>query len=138
MSLGRVKFEARFYSKIRSTENGCWEWQGAKAHHGYGKCKYFGQQLAHRVSYILHHRVDLTPDVCVCHTCLFLGDKDTNNKDRHAKGRTVIHNKGKTHCKRGHEFNKENTKLRPNGARKCRICVNMKSLELHHRKKGNK
>lgn len=31
-------------------------------------------------------------------------------------------NKVKTHCKRGHEFNKENTYLRPNQDRVCKKC----------------
>jgi hypothetical protein len=31
-------------------------------------------------------------------------------------------NKRKTHCKRGHEFNKENTRITKKG-RSCRICV---------------
>lgn len=122
----------RFNEKILKKENGCWEWQGARGHKNYGKLKSFGEQLAHRVSYILHNNVVLTPEMCVLHKCdnppcvnpdhLFLGTKDDNNKDRTQKGRTVIHNSLKTHCKRGHEFNVENTYVRPGGQRLCRTC----------------
>lgn len=29
----------------------------------------------------------------------------------------------RTHCKRGHEVNEANTRVRPNGARACRVCL---------------
>lgn len=36
-------------------------------------------------------------------------------------------NRAKTHCLRGHEFTIENTVIRPNGKRRCKICT-----KIHH------
>lgn len=148
MTLGREKFEKRFFSKILITESGCWEWQGSKTKFGYGKCKYFGEQLAHRVSFILHQGPLLGSEMCVLHRCdnppcvnpshLFVGTTDTNNKDRAAKKRNNHRNELKTHCKRGHEFDEINTVVRGINKRSCRICVNMMSLKAHHRRKAQK
>lgn len=132
---------ARFKTKIASNSSGCWEWTASRTPQGYGKFKSFGEQLAHRVSFILHIS-PLTKDICVLHKCdnpscvnpdhLFLGDRDLNNKDRAAKGRSVTPNMNLTHCKRGHEFNEKNTTLRKNGTRMCRICNRESSLKRYH------
>lgn len=134
----------RFLSKITITPNNCWEWQGARTLQGYGKFKSFGESLAHRVSFILNFG-PLPEQACVLHRCdnppcvnpahIFLGTRDINNKDRASKGRTVTPMMNLTHCKRGHEFTKENTVIRINGTRLCRICVNEGSLKRYHRRK---
>lgn len=138
---------ARFKNRIAPNVSGCWEWNGFRCPQGYGRFKSFGETLAHRVSFILH-KSDLPKDACVLHTCdnpscvnpdhLFLGDRDLNNKDRAAKGRTVTPNMNLTHCKRGHEFNEENTVVRKTGKRMCRTCYNAKAIEGHHRRKREK
>lgn len=38
----------------------------------------------------------------------------------------VHYNARKTHCKRGHPFDEENTRVEPDGARECRTCKNEK------------
>ena len=127
----------RFYNNILKIENGCWEWQKSRNLKGYGYFQTLGQRLAHRVSYIIHNG-EFDKKLCVLHRCdnppcvnpdhLFLGTVNDNNKDRHAKGRTVTpnHNFFKTHCKRGHEFNKENTYVKKNGGRECRKCITLR------------
>lgn len=130
----------KFEQKILKLPNGCWEWQGRRdSDMGYGKFRAFNQTLAHRVSYILYVRPFIEKDMCVLHKCdnppcvnpehLFIGTRDTNNKDRAAKGRTVIYNSAKTHCKRGHVFDEVNTYFRNAGNRMCRACERQRVLK---------
>ncbi len=135
----------RFKSKINFTPSGCWEWTGHRTPQGYGRFMMLGETLVHRVSYILYN-LPIPKSVCVLHKCdnppcvnpdhLFLGTRDTNNKDRAKKGRTITPNMNLTHCKRGHEFDNENTIMRKSGLRLCRKCRNAKSLERYHKRKN--
>jgi hypothetical protein len=130
----------RLYSKIIVTPNECWEWQGYRFPQGYGRYSMMGQVLAHRVSFIVH-KGPIFKNLCVLHKCdnppcvnpdhLFMGTRDTNNKDRAAKGRSVTPNMNLTHCKRGHEFTKENTIIRGTGTRLCRTCNNEQSMKRY-------
>lgn len=133
----------RFYSKITETPKGCWEWQGFRNSQGYGAGKHKKETLAHRISFILHHG-PLLEGMCVLHRCdnppcvnpdhLFIGDRNINNKDRAAKGRTVNRNRGKTHCYKGHPFDENNTSIRPNGSRKCRKCAADRTAQVIERR----
>lgn len=142
-----LKIQKRFTANYKIDKfTGCWEWTAFKNEQGYGKFKAINQQLAHRVSWILHIGY-LDPKSCVLHKCdntscvnpqhFFEGDRDANNKDRAAKGRSVTPNMNLTHCKRGHEFNEENTIIRKAGTRLCRLCNNAGSLRRHHLRKQN-
>lgn len=121
----------------------CWLWTGATAHKGYG---YIGigsvvngtrrNIHTHRLSYILC-RGDIPRGLFVLHSCdtpacvnpshLFLGTNSDNMQDCSAKGRLRgtaggVNNRSKTHCKRGHPFNAENTYVSAHGYRYCRLC----------------
>lgn len=96
-----------FWEKVDYTSNpdGCWEWQGATTHRGYGvkRNKVVGTNEkhnlhVHRIAWMLEHG-DIPEGMLVCHTCdnrrccnakhLFLGTPQDNMNDKIAKGRGV-------------------------------------------------
>lgn len=94
-----------FWERVQKTNQGCWEWQGARTTGkcgGYGELKVNGKVVyAHRVAWILSFG-DVPANIEVCHKCdnrgccnpshLFLGTHKQNMKDMFDKGR----NKGVT------------------------------------------
>lgn len=96
----RKTVEQRFLDKTNVCgENECWEWKGSKSKDGYGKFVALGNQLAHRVSWIIHngeipkglqvlHECDNPP--CVNPKHLFLGTNHDNVLDKVKKGRLVV------------------------------------------------
>ena len=90
----------KFLSKLSTTDpNKCWEWTGFRTWQGYGKFVFGKEQLAHRISWILHNG-DIPKGMLVCHKCdnppccnpahLFPGTVRDNNDDRDRKGRGVV------------------------------------------------
>jgi hypothetical protein len=135
----------RFMSKIKFfAHDGCWEWTGHLNNKGYGSFKVNGKRcMPHRFSFFIANTIGES-DLLVCHKCdnprcvnpehLFLGTQSDNLRDcvlkkRHKESR-------KTHCPRGHDYNEENTRYNKHGHRRCRICVNMLSIEKYHKRKN--
>ena len=89
----------RFWSKIKETETGCWEWQGSRRPDGYGRIMIGKKRrTTHRIAFLLHHG-ELPEDKFICHTCdnppccnplhLFKGTPKDNSLDQYAKGRST-------------------------------------------------
>jgi hypothetical protein len=125
-----------FWSRVHASA-GCWLWRGTVASCGYGYMS-FGRgskRLVHRVMHEIM-RGPIPVGLFVCHTCdvrqcvnpahFFLGDAKANADDMIAKGRQNFAGarmqREKTHCKRGHEFTPENTRILRSGGRQCRAC----------------
>jgi hypothetical protein len=112
----------------------CFIWIGAGT--TYGKIKYEGKAWdVHRlVGHFLFGPLKRKDDICHINNChstlcfrathLYKGTRSSNMKDAVEKGTFYPPNinKFKTHCKNGHEFNSENTRIEKDGRRDCRIC----------------
>lgn len=124
-----------FFSKVyKNPITKCWDWFGAEDGKGYGRYDlyFFGKRihyLAHRISWRIKYGqpdVFLTIDhKCKNRLCVKPGHLRQVprgiNSIENSNGPCAI-NKSKTHCKRGHEFNPENTRINPSGARVCKTC----------------
>lgn len=150
------KAKRRFESKIAKRESGCWEWQGALTRAGYGVLRVGNKQVgtarnlyAHRVSWELASG-PIKKGLFVCHKCdnprcvrpdhLFLGTHEENMIDMDRKGRrhNAYTKNPPSHCKRGHKFTEENTRIDQRGNRVCRQCVNMHQRGYSHLRKRGK
>lgn len=137
----------RFWEKVNKTED-CWIWMKSKDGSGYGTISYLGKVYkAHRLSYELEFG-SFDKSLRVLHLCdnpscirpshLFLGSQSDNmidmvKKGRHGKGQLEIPSyedfckipskrKVSNFCKNGHEYSKENTRIKYIGQRLVRVC----------------
>lgn len=131
------KYEARFLSRVRKEETGCWIWTAGKTDTGYG---YFWEgsttRVAHRWWYERLHG-GLADGLQLDHLCR---NKACVNPDhlepvsaRENTRRAPSHNANKTHCPYGHEYTPENTLPRTRGRRECRKCNRRRSRERYSR-----
>jgi hypothetical protein len=108
-ALGRKRrrttpWQERFWRFVTpGAPDACWEWNGSRNEHGYGKLNGGSGRIlkASRASYELHYGVD-PGDQDVLHTCdnppcvnpahLFLGDAAANAQDMARKGRAPAQN----------------------------------------------
>lgn len=133
--------EERFWEKVdKRGPDECWPWNASRDKNGYG---HFGigngrTTRAHRVSWQLANSSEIPAAMLACHTCdnppcvnpahIFIGTMADNLQDASAKGRVDPKGYGYwTHCKRGHEYTRENTIVRSNGWRTCRSCRDMRN-----------
>jgi hypothetical protein len=127
----------RFLSKIKKDKNSfCWIWIGTISWKGYGtfcvmKNRKSFNTNAHRVSYMIY-KGEIPEGMTVHHICHNKKcvnpnhlELKTNYENRLEGNCWSAVNARKTHCKNGHEFNKENIyyHLRNGSLRRyCRLC----------------
>jgi hypothetical protein len=140
----------RFWSRVSITgpdPSICWLWTGTK--HVYGLFRVNGRmKAAHRLAYeeiigpipaglVLDHLC--RNPICVNPLHLEPVTHQVSNRrglsPKLASERMKARHRARTHCKHGHPFTPENTRLGRNG-RKCRKCVARRSREWRQRKRG--
>ena len=119
--------------QIEKSENGCWVWLGAKSHNGYAD-RISDKGIRYRPTHwsILHFKNQIVPNgFHVDHLCK---NKICVNPD-HLEIVTPSENQRRKHdtsaCKRGHLWTFENTYIKPNGKRNCRVCRNLAAKRFH-------
>ncbi|MEU9576278.1 HNH endonuclease signature motif containing protein [Streptomyces chilikensis] len=122
-----------FWAKTLIEDTGyatpCLTWTVHKMPNGYGRFSVNRTpQYAHRVAY--EALVEPTPEglvidhLCRNRACVNVAHMEAvTNRINILRGQTVTGaNAAKTHCKHGHPFSPENTRLTSNGRRACRTC----------------
>lgn len=142
--------------------SGCWEWQRCVTARGYGYLKHKQRGMfTHRVGWCWWNKQVNTPDeqpdidhVCRNKRCwnpqhleavshrenICRGElpaiMSEEREDRENPGARWA--RSKTHCKRGHEFNEENTYWTPSRHRACRPCFLQRNKEYYQQRKEAK
>lgn len=117
----------RFWSKVEKTSD-CWNWTAAKSE-GYGHFSYMKKWYqAHRVAYLLM-RGELPKGLVADHLCRNRSCVNPNHIEfvtiwvNTLRGDTITGREAlATHCRYGHPYDAENTIVRKDGHRACRIC----------------
>ncbi len=121
----KVPLQQRFDALWSLDAGGCWIWRGAVNRAGYGAFSVDGTtRRAHRVSYEL--RVGPIPEgLHLDHLCRVRACVNPAHLEpvTHAENVRRGARAGQTHCKRGHEFTPENTRVDKSGGRCCIACV---------------
>lgn len=126
-----ARWEARLAEKTVRNENGCRLWIGPVNAQGYGQTSAFGRlKMVHRFTYEVVYDMKIHPKLVVCHQCdnpgccnpdhLWIGTEKQNMQDAAAKRRWSRQHQ--THCKHGHEFSPENTHIKIQRGKPCRVC----------------
>lgn len=140
------RFEARY---IPEPMSGCWLWTGMVYNGGYGLMYADTEDgrkrvMAHRWAYE-HFRGPIDPDLTFDHLCRVRCCVNPWHGEVVTRGENVLRgtapaalNQRKTHCKRGHLFDDENTgPASRSGGRRCRTCHREAEYARNHDYKEN-
>jgi len=135
---------ARFRACCRPMENGCIDWVGSMMWKGYGRFWFRSRAYrAHRFSYELSAG-PIGQGLVIDHLCrnrrcvnpLHLEAVTPAENLRRSALAPATRNKAKTHCPKGHPYDRENTLVRTNGQRECRECSRAESRAYKARRRA--
>lgn len=120
------KVEIDFINLWAGVNTPCWKWVALKTDKGYGQIYIKGKYIyAHRYIWEKYngkippkHTID---HLCRNPACVRPDHLEVVTYKENVR-RGINANSLKTHCKRGHLYNEENTYINSLGGRKCRIC----------------
>lgn len=122
----------RFLARVIVQDDGCWRWTGFIMPNGYGTFfaeskRMRGKMLAHR--WIYEQKVGAIASRMVldhlCRNTMCVNPEHleaVTNRENTMRGLVGQ----KTHCKRGHAFDEENTMVETDGRRRCRECKRLR------------
>ena len=135
-----------FFARIRQADNGCIEWTGWTNGDGYGQMYEEGHHgritRIHRWSY--EQFVGPIPDgmqidhLCRNRPCVRPSHLEpVTSRENTLRGEGIAARRAaQTHCKRGHEFTPENTRV-DGTSRVCRACARLRWHERKARVRAN-
>lgn len=151
MSPKRTPWVPRFWDKIRlPDQNGCMLWTGAVRPDGYGQFQLHNKEkiyYAHRLAYEI--LVGAIPEglqldhLCRVRNCVAVSHLEpvtqTENLRRGNSSKSwAAIQRSRTHCKNGHKFSPENTRVVKEGnktVRRCRACDREKTARYRARRR---
>ena len=127
--------------RLAYPDTGCWEWTGALAN-GYGQIKVLQRRHpVHRLVYE-HHVGPIAAGMEIDHLCKNKVccnpahlEAVTHHENILRGNSPAAQHARKTHCKHGHEFTPENTRV-VGGVRRCRSCRRRRNLEYKARRRA--
>jgi hypothetical protein len=139
----RRPLEDRFWDKVvRRGPDECWPWSGATSSNGRGTISLDNGKItsAARVAFLATHG---HWPIVACHSCdnpgcvnpahIWSGTYSENIQDSIRKGRH--YNSALTHCKHGHEFSPDNTRIQ-GGRRICKTCDRTRQRKYNAERKA--
>ena len=120
----------------------CWIWQGSTRSGGYGNLKGVDKKIvsAHRVAYESTFG-PIPPNLVLDHLCRVESCVNPHHLEPVTSRENTLRGVSpsalsarKTHCIHGHPFDEENTRMEPNGSRRCKTCAR----DIDRRRSGDR